>query len=78
MPFEGLIDYRIIYIKNVFKNETSNVLIVYSINVDIICESFKIVSKYKLSIFCVIEISKNALNYALMKNIKIRIILKDH
>ena len=56
----------------------SSVLIVYLINVDIIYKRFKIVSKYKLLIFYVIEILKDTLNYALIKNIKIRIISKNH
>ena len=56
----------------------SSVLIVYLINVDIIYKRFKIVSKYKLLIFYMIEILKDTLNYALIKNIKIRIISKNH
>ena len=78
MSFEESIDNRIIYIKNVFKNEMSSVLIVYLINVDVICEEFKIASEYKLLIFYIIEISKNAFNYALMGNIKVRIVLRDY
>ena len=49
----------------------SNVLIIYLINVDIIYEKFKIVLKYKLLIFYIIKVSKNALNCVLIKNIKI-------
>ena len=56
----------------------SSVLIICLINVDIICERFKVASKHKLLIFYVIEISKNALNCALMRDIKIQIILRNH
>ena len=56
----------------------SSVLIICLINVDIICERFKVASKHKLLIFYMIEISKNALNCALMRDIKIQIILKNH
>ena len=56
----------------------SNVLIVYLINVDIIYKGFKIALKHKLSIFYMIKISKNAFNCALIKNIKIQIVLKNH
>ena len=55
-----------------------NILIVYSIHVDIIYEKFKIVLKHKLLIFRMIKISKDALDCLLMKIIKIRIILKNY
>ena len=47
-------------------------------NVDIIYKEFKIASKHKLLIFYIIEISKNALNCVLIKDIKIRIVLKNY
>ena len=78
MLFKKLINYRIIYIKDVFKNEMSNILIIYLINVDIIYKKFKIALKHKLSIFHIIKISKDAFNCASIKNIKIRIISKDY